>query len=149
MIKISHRGNIDGPKYEFENTKEYIDLAISQRYLVEIDIWKVDEKLYMTHDELLCSTTEVDLEYLSDRQYNIIIHCKNIEALAFFSLTRNKFHYFWHQEDDYILTSRGWIWCYPGKPVPATKATTICVLPEKHNSDVTNFTGICTDYLRF
>ena len=24
-------------------------------------------------------------------------------------------HYFWHQEDDYTITSKGIIWAYPGK----------------------------------
>ena len=27
------------------------------------------------------------------------------------------FNYFWHQEDDYTLTSEGYVWVYPGKPL--------------------------------
>lgn len=147
MIKISHRGNIDGPKYELENTREYIDAAIERGYLVEVDIWKVDDKLYMTHDENLYPSNEVGFNYLLQRSDNIIIHCKNIEALTYFSSTTYDFHCFWHQRDDYTLTSRGWIWVYPGKEVPVSEATTICVLPEEYHSIITNFSGICTDYL--
>jgi hypothetical protein len=32
-------------------------------------------------------------------------------------LIKTKCHYFWHQEDDYTITSKGFIWVYPGKPL--------------------------------
>jgi hypothetical protein len=29
----------------------------------------------------------------------------------------NNIHCFWHQKDDFTITSQGFIWTYPGKPV--------------------------------
>jgi hypothetical protein len=55
---------------------------------------------------------------------------------------------FWHQEDDYTLTSHGWIWCYPGKTVPLSYRT-IAVMPELYDTDWTKFGGICSDYVGY
>jgi len=53
MIKhyISHRGNIDGRIPNSENSPEYISLALSKGYEVEIDVWFVDGSFYLGHDE--------------------------------------------------------------------------------------------------
>ena len=51
-------------------------------------------------------------------------------------------HYFWHQKDDIALTSKGYIWAYPGKqPIKES----IAVLPEIYKDDVSNCIGICSD----
>ena len=47
MILISHRGNINGKNTEKENHPSYIDEAIKGEYDVEIDVWYVDEKLWL------------------------------------------------------------------------------------------------------
>ena len=39
-----------------------------------------------------------------------------------------KLNYFWHQEDDYTLTSQGYIWTYPGKSLTSNS---VMVLPEQ------------------
>ena len=51
MLKIAHRGNLYGPDPERENTIEVISEALALGYDVEIDIWLVDGKLYLGHDE--------------------------------------------------------------------------------------------------
>ena len=53
-------------------------------------------------------------------------HAKNFEALEY--LTRCAAHCFYHQEDDYTITSRGFIWAYPGQP---GGRYTIAVHPER------------------
>jgi hypothetical protein len=55
-------------------------------------------------------------------------------------------HCFFHNTDAYTLTSRKWIWAYPDQPGTLSHPT-IAVLPEQHNTDVTNFDGICSDYI--
>ena len=56
----------------------------------------------------------------------------------------NNIHYFWHQNDDITLTSKGYIWAYPGKqPIK----NSIAVLPEIHNDDISNCIGICSDII--
>ena len=114
MKLIAHRGNINGPNPLEENRPEYIEKAIELGYDVEIDIRyepNVDG-LYLGHDD---SQYVVNWLWLSKYKENLWIHCKNIESLSEFSLESNGYNYFWHQEDDYTLTSKNYIWTYPGK----------------------------------
>ena len=49
-ILIAHRGNVNGPNPLLENTPEYIDAALKKHYLCEVDVWKINNKLYLSHD---------------------------------------------------------------------------------------------------
>lgn len=143
MKLISHRGNIDGPQSIFENTRDYILDAIDQGYEVEIDLRARDGWLWLGHDDAYEKTS---LEFLSEYQSKLWIHCKNMEALAHLNSmdVYTNLNYFWHDNDQYTITSRGWIWAYPHSPIlPDTRS--IAVLPEIHNTDTTNFAGICSD----
>ena len=60
-----------------------------------------------------------------------------------------RFNHFWHQEDDFTLTSRGVIWTYPNKELTPKS---ICVLPERNNDNSLTMLpkellGICSDYI--
>ena len=93
------------------------------------------------HDEPLY---EVDKAFL--QQPGLWIHCKNHEAMPAMSLLT--VNYFWHQEDDITLTSWGYMWTYPGKPL---FARSIAVMPE-WNMDLDaaarlTCLGICSDYV--
>jgi hypothetical protein len=50
MIIISHRGNLYGPDKENENKPDQIQKVLNLGYYVEIDVWFIDEKLYLGHD---------------------------------------------------------------------------------------------------
>lgn len=50
MKIISHRGNLNGPNKQTENTIESIKLAINLGFDVEIDVWYIDNILYLGHD---------------------------------------------------------------------------------------------------
>jgi hypothetical protein len=148
MKLISHRGNINGPKPLEENRPEYIDIAIEQGYDVEVDIrYDVfDCKFYLGHDD---SQYIVTPYWLAQRMNNLWIHCKNIDALYHFTNNTGGYNYFWHQKDDFTLTSKGYIWTYPGK---SYTSLSIIVMPEWENVDwdklkVTNCYGICSDYI--
>ena len=54
-------------------------------------------------------------------------------------------HCFWHQEDDFTLTSRGFIWTYPGKELTLKS---ICVLPESTDNEIGECFGICSDVIK-
>ena len=144
MILISHRGNIDGKKPHLENQPEYIDEAISLGYDVEIDIWGIDGELFLGHDEPQYPT---DFDWLKERSSNLWIHCKNIDALLYFTdidYSLELFNYFWHETDTVTLTSENWIWAFPGKqPINGS----IAVLPEIYNDDVSDAAGVCSDYI--
>jgi len=141
MKLIAHRGNINGPDPENENSPKYIESAIQQGYDVEIDL-RVGLGLQLGHDE---SQYFIDSSWLSTFKDNLWIHCKDFAALAY--LTEMKFvefNYFWHQEDDYALTSKGYIWTNPTQPLTEKS---ICVLPELQTIDIKGCAGVCSDYI--
>ena len=65
MILISHRGNTDGKFESWENEPTYIDKAISEGYDVEVDVWFVDNVLYLGHDK---PDYGVDFRWIIDYQ---------------------------------------------------------------------------------
>jgi hypothetical protein len=141
MILISHRGNINGRFEDWENKPEYIDDALSLGYDVEIDLWFIDGKTYLGHDE---PQYEIDDDWLGERIDKIWVHCKNIESLNWIRTTN--LHYFWHETDTVTLTSKNYIWAYPGKqPINGS----IAVMPELENDNVLLCTGICSDYIQY
>ena len=113
MKFISHRGNLKGRDPDRENSPDYIDEAIVQGFDVEIDIWKIDDKYLLGHDE---PQYAIDLNWLLDRSDNLWCHSKNLNALH--ELVHNaQLNTFWHQEDDYTLTTHNFIWSYPNKEI--------------------------------
>jgi hypothetical protein len=139
MILISHRGNLNGKIEEKENHPSYIDTALNQGFEVEIDMWEINGRIYLGHDE---PQYEVDDKWLSERMDNLWVHCKNIELLNWIRST--SLHWFWHEEDTLTLTSKGYLWVYPGKqPIKGS----IAVMPEMYNDDLNACVGICSDYI--
>jgi hypothetical protein len=140
MILISHRGNIEGKIPEKENDPKYIDNAIELGYDVEVDMWWIDGRVYLGHDN---PQYEISDEWLEDRINNLWIHCKNIELLKWIRSTT--LHYFWHENDILTLTSKNYLWVYPGKqPISGS----ISVLPEIYNDDTSLCVGICSDFIK-
>lgn len=140
MIYISHRGNIDQKNIKYENTVEYIDNAINQGFDVEIDIWYLNYNFYLGHDK---PNSHVKLSWLLDNTSKLWIHCKNIDALV--PLKEHEiFNFFWHQQDRVTLTSKQYIWAYPGQQ-PISQS--IAVLPEMFNDDISECIGICSDII--
>jgi hypothetical protein len=140
MILISHRGNINGKLPELENSIDYINNAIKLGYDVEIDVWMIEGVLFLGHDEPQYGITQ---HWLNERCTKLWIHCKNIEAVEWFS-DIGVFNWFWHETDTITLTSNGYVWAYPGKqPIK----NSIAVMPELHNDDVSMCSGVCSDYI--
>ena len=150
MKLIAHRGNTDGPNPLEENRLEYIDFAIQLGYNVEIDVRREDYQFYLGHDE---SQYYVPMTWLVKRKDKLWIHCKDFKSLDIFSSSSVDFHYFWHQEDDFTLTSKNYIWTYPGKKYTPKS---IIVMPERTNKieklidlKLFNCYGICSDYISY
>ena len=143
MRLISHRGNLDGKIHENENNPLYIERALHRGFEVEIDVWLDGGEWYLGHDG---PTHKINFDYLKNDKF--WCHAKNIEALNGMTGYAD-IHYFWHQEDNFTLTSRNFIWTYPGKKLTENS---ISVLPELNNdNDLTmlpkNIVGICSDYI--
>jgi glycerophosphoryl diester phosphodiesterase len=138
MILIAHRGNTNGVNPEKENTVAYIKDALKQGYHCEIDICKFDGKqFYLGHDE---PQEAVSIEFLRDNP--LWCHAKNFNALQ--AMIDSGIHCFWHNTDKYTITSKGIIWAYPGEKVDSKS---IAVLPEKHDIDLSDCMGVCSDYV--
>jgi len=141
-IAISHRGNTDGPIEDLENSPSYILKTLDLGLCVETDVWYIDNQWYLGHDSPQYQT---NIEFLNrDR---LILHAKNLAALYELTIMKEQLHYFWHENDDFTLTSRGMIWTYPNKEV-TNRSIIVCTSKEdalvyKEKSCF----GICTDYI--
>ena len=143
MILIAHRGNINGKVEKFENNPSYIDSAIEQGYDVEVDLRYHQHEFWLGHDY---AKYEINLKWLTDRKDFLWIHCKDLITIDMLRELQihNKvdLHYFFHNDDDCTITSKGDLWVYPGKqPVK----NSIAVIPEWHRDDVSLCKGICSD----
>lgn len=147
MKIIAHRANINGPNHKYENKISNIEKCIEFGWDVEIDIRFINEKFYLGHDDPCDSINLEDLRLIKNKAW---IHCKNLEALSIFNMMKEEFNYFWHQNDSYTLTSKGYIWSFPGEKL---SKNCICVMPELNHtlnelSDIKKLkiSGLCTDY---
>jgi hypothetical protein len=148
MKMIAHRANLNGPNLLTENSPEQIQHCIENGVDVEIDV-RYDpktERLWLGHDE---PQYPVTWWWLAGRSEHLWIHCKDITTLHTFTNATSGYNYFWHQEDDFTLTSKQYIWTYPGKPYTSKS---VIVMPEWNEPNwdtlrVTNCYGICTDYV--
>lgn len=144
MIYIAHRGNINGPNKERENSPDYLLEAIEKGYFVETDLWVVTsedkEKLYLGHDE---PQYEINIDYLLGIKEKLFCHCKNIQALKFIITKYPDIECFFHDLDECVLTSKNKIWNNVGKELTEKS---ICVMPERVNQIPKNCLGVCTDF---
>ena len=138
MILISHRGNLDGKNKSEENNPIYIEEALNAGYEVEIDVWYKYGEFYLGHDS---PKYQVDKSFLQNDK--LWCHAKNLNALNEM-LKHSDIHCFWHQEDDFTLTSRGVIWTYTGKEITPKS---ISVLPENSDKEIGECLGVCSDYI--
>ena len=137
MILISHRGNLDGKNKKLENHPGYILEAKKKGFNVEIDVWFENNGFFLGHDEPLY---KIHPNFLTDPKF--WCHAKTSDTL--FQLSKLDCHYFWHEDDDYTITSKGYIWIYPNKKILKNG---ICVLPENTNYQNFECEGICSDFI--
>lgn len=147
MYLIAHRGNINGPNPKLENNPQYIDEALSAGFDVEIDLrGSLSRGFYLGHDD---KEYKININWLFDRSHQLWIHAKDIEAVSSLIGQSQIFNIFWHQNDDYTITSKGFIWTYPGNVL---SPSSICVMPEVvpgiyNKSQLLECAGICSDYI--
>jgi len=134
MILISHRGNLNGPSKE-ENHPEHIIKAVNAGFDVEIDVWVINNDYFLGHDEPRYKT---NVDFLSNDRF--WCHAKNADALC--KMIEDSIHCFWHANDDASITSRGHIWCNPGKHF---KNSIMVDFGAPRDLDPSEIKGICTD----
>jgi len=137
MILISHRGNINQINSKYENSPEYVMEACMKGYDVEIDVWFYKNCFYLGHDE---PQYKIKSDFLTNSKF--WCHAKNSASLEMMS--KLNCHFFWHNIDDYTITSKGFVWIYPGKKLLKKG---ICVLPEISNYKKIDCLGVCSDMI--
>lgn len=145
MRYIAHRGNLIGPCPDLENRPEYIMNALDLGFDCECDVWWHNDGWWLGHD---APQYQIGGEFLTHG--GLWIHAKNVEALDRLKRFVN-LNYFWHDTDDYTLTSLGFIWAYPGSTLTSE---TVCVMPELAKppykpEEKARTWAICSDYIIF
>jgi hypothetical protein len=143
MILISHRGNINGKDESKENKPSYIVDAIRKGYNVEVDFWYDNGKFVLGHDEPQYS---IPIDFIENYYRYLWIHCKNHDALSkLVEIDRGGvyFNYFWHDTDDVIITSKGYMWANPGTYIEGS----IAVMPEYKKDEIEGRLGVCSDFI--
>lgn len=135
MLIIAHRGNLNGPNPNLENRPDYILSALAEGYDAEIDVWCIENQWFLGHD---APQYHIPLYYLFNN--HLWCHAKNIEAFERM-LNMKDIHCFWHDKDDYTLTSQNYIWCnlnfYNKKGI---------ILDFNPNPHICDCKGMCLDY---
>ena len=144
MRWILHRGNSAGPN-SVENNPEKMLTLIKDGYEIEIDLWYRDNNFYLGHD---APEYKIEESYLDNS--GLWIHCKDANTLEYMNVNKKYLNYFYHTDEDYVLTSKGYIWCYIGKPA---LENSVIVMPEKSTFSykwselISKNCIICSDYL--
>lgn len=147
MKLISHRGNINGCIPEAENKPDYIDDTIRLGYDVEIDVWNVDGKLFLGHDE---PQYRVELNWLVERRDYLWIHTKNFEALDYL-IDKNVRVFYHEQERQTIINNCNLIWSHDldrtssKSIIPLLDLTSI----QNNHEQYKHVYGICSDYIDY
>ncbi len=141
MYLIAHRGNLNGPNPKEENKPEYILAALDKGYHVEVDVWLTSfDGLYLGHD---CPLHAIEVGFLQNDK--LWCHAKNLAALSL--MMEKNIQCFWHESDDYTLTSSGFIWTYPGKNI-TNKSIIVCDdLVDTRRLYDSSVSGVCSDYV--
>ena len=139
MKIISHRGNTSGPNKEYENHPNTISSLLKKNIDCEIDVWSVNDVFYLGHD---FPQHKIDASYIL--QNGLWCHAKNLEALYKMN-TIGDIHFFWHENDDYTLTSKNVIWTYPEKIT--TDNSVIVDLSNNWRDKNYNCLGVCVDWI--
>jgi len=93
MFYISYQGIFNGSDYEDANTPKQIGKALSAGFSVNIDVWRIDNKLYVGNNQ---PTIEVTEKYIQGNRF--WINAKNTDMQTWIAtqpprLYPNYFHF--------------------------------------------------------
>jgi hypothetical protein len=137
MKTISHRGNINGI-CDLENNPDHIRYLLNKNIDCEVDVWYIGNAFYLGHD---FGQYQIDIGFL--KQGGLWCHAKNLEALNL--MLSNNINCFWHQNDDFSLTSGGFIWTFIDKPLCSRSI----IVDNSIDWRLKNYNcwAVCTDYI--
>lgn len=152
-IWIAHRGNLTGPNINRENSIYVFQEAIDKGFHIELDVWYQNHHFWLGHNKPISA---INPDFLKNQ--HAWCHAKSLDSLN--ALLDIEAHCFWHQEDDMVLTSKGYIWALPSDLDIPPQPRTILVMPEKSphllgplitpdqkSPILTKYIGVCSDYI--
>ena len=145
MKYISHRGDLTSINPLLENTPDYIDLAISEGFDVEIDVRFLNEKLYLGHDT---PDYLIDVEWLIKRKKNLWIHTKDVFSLSL--LNEYDLNLFFHEKERHtIIYNSKFIWTHDIEESTNKSIIPLLKILDLNLFEKYNFvSGVCSDYIK-
>ncbi len=147
MIFISHRGNVSKRVVQKQNQIVQIIQTINAGYQVEIDVWYINDTLFLGHDY---PKYHIDIHTLLQLKNKLWFHCKDLFSFNYLIKRREQgLRYFFHNIDQATLTSNYKIWTFPGKQL---FSNSIAVLPQTCNyqkQELDVCYGICSDNIQY
>lgn len=151
MLYISYRGVFEGQNFEDANTINQIGKAFNAGFSCLVDVWRVDDVLYLGNDQPL---VEVSPNYLKGNRF--WINARNNTMQAWLQTQPSNFYpnYFWFNTiaaNMPVTSSSGKI-ITPGT-VPISNQS-IIFLPEIYDRAMFSTVklqcfGVCSNYLTF
>jgi hypothetical protein len=151
MLYISYQGIYDGKDFEYANTPNQIGKAFNNGYSCMVDVWRIDNKLYVGSEEAPIEVTE---KYLQGNRF--WLNARNTDMLDWVSAQPTKLYpnYFSFSNDTESndATASGGQIITPGT-VPVSNLS-IIFLPEIEDRGLLSTVklkcyGICSVYLNF
>jgi hypothetical protein len=149
MVIISHRANLHGPNKATENQpKQIADVLSLTDFHVETDVCLIHGQWFLGHDD-----GEYPIEKTFLFEHKLWLHCKNLSSIS--ELISNSIYkdcnFFWHQDDDFSITSKSYVWHHPLKSPIFCPRSIYMMLGEPTECEVAELLeypplGICTDY---
>lgn len=143
--QICHRGNVNGSVKELENNFGVLIQRSIQGHYVEVDVWYHENHLWLGHDK---PEYKITLEWLAADKRRLI-HAKDGKTLEHLLQESGRkaldLHVFYHTDEDYVLTNKGLVICYPGKPL---LQGSLCMMPERaqySQQELLKSFAICSD----
>jgi len=151
MVYISYLGIFDGQNFENANTPNQIGTALNAGFTCMVNVWRVNQKLYVGTENNLIEVTE---KYLQGPRY--VINAQNSDMQNWLptqpsKLYPNYFSFPTDMENTHVPTSGGQI-ITPGT-VPVNNSS-IIFLPEITDRGLFSTVklrcyGVCSSYLTF
>ena len=140
-----HRGILTPGAKELENNLGVLIQREIQGLSVEVDVWYHEGTLWLGHDK---PEYKISLEWLGASRRRLI-HAKDGITFAYLLEEAGKrgldLHVFYHTDEDYVLTNKGLVICYPGQPLlPGS----LCMMPERASYTAEQLgcvSAICSD----
>jgi 3-deoxy-D-manno-octulosonate 8-phosphate phosphatase (KDO 8-P phosphatase) len=139
---IAHRGNIAGPNPESENKIDYLLKALSLGFDIEVDVRLKEGKLYLGHD---VEQEQIESSFLKNKR--VWTHCKDIESFNYL-LQFKDINCFYQNNEDIVLTSRGFVWHHSSNTNFGKKSIGVCLdYNQDFDNNISSMYGLCSDYV--